>query len=234
MKDVILFDLGNTLVQYFERNEFPDILREAITEVYDYLNPSGKVDLNNIWKRVKDEDHESKDYQVRPLEDRLVHIFGLSNPLKDFMMTLCRCFMKPIFSRSQIYDDTLQSLSDLKSVGFRIAIVSNTTWGSPAELWREEIKRFNIRKYIEADIFCRDVGWRKPSERIFEFTLKKLNTTPDRCIFVGDDPRWDIAGPKAVGIEAILIDRKEVFNSSEEQRITNLTELCDVLKNRML
>jgi len=231
MKDVILFDLGNTLVQYFERSKFPEILRESITNVYDHLNLNGKVDFNNVWQRVKDEDHESKDYQVRPLEDRLTRIFELHGPPKDFIMSLCRCFMKPIFSRSQIYDDTLSSLSDLKSMGFRMAIVSNTAWGSPAELWREEIKRFDISKYIEVDVFCRDVGWRKPSEHIFEFTLKRLNTTPDRCIFIGDDPRWDIAGPKSVGIKAILIDRNRVFQNSEEQRITKLSELCDILKN---
>jgi len=234
MKDVILFDLGNTLVQYFERSEFPEILRESITDIYDHLNLNGKVDFNNVWQRVKDEDHESKDYQVRPLEDRLTRIFELHDPSKDFVMSLCQYFMKPIFSRSQIYDDTLSSLSDLKSMGFRMAIVSNTTWGSPAELWREEIKRLDISKYIEVDVFCRDVGWRKPSEHIFKFTLKSLNTTPDRCIFIGDDPRWDIAGPKSVGIKAILIDRNGVFQNSEEQRITKLSELCDIMKNRML
>jgi putative hydrolase of the HAD superfamily len=229
MKNVILFDLGNTLVQYFERNEFPEILKEAITEVYDYLNLT--VDLHDIWQRVKDEDHESKDYRVRPLEDRLARIFELDNPSKDFIMTLCQYFMKPIFTRSQIYDDTLSSLSELKSMGFKMAIVSNTTWGSPAELWREEIKRFNLHKYFEINVFCRDVGWRKPSERIFEFTLNSLNTTPDRCIFVGDDPRWDIAGPNAVGIKAILIDRNGMYQNTEERRVSNLSELCDILKS---
>jgi FMN phosphatase YigB (HAD superfamily) len=26
-------------------------------------------------------------------------------------------------------------------------------------------------------------------------------------VFVGDDPRWDIAGPRAIGMDALLIDR---------------------------
>jgi len=232
MKDVILFDLGNTLVRYYEKSEFPEILRESITEVYNYLNLAGKVDLQDVWQRVKDEDHESKDYQVRPLEDRLVRIFELVDPSEDFMMVLCRCFMKPIFGRSRIYDDTLASLSDLKAMGFRMAIVSNTAWGSPAELWREEIKRFNLHKYVDFNVFCRDVDWRKPSERIFEFTLKKMNVSAEQCIFVGDDPRWDIIGPRNVGIGAILIDRKGVFQNIEEQRITSLRELSDRLKVR--
>jgi putative hydrolase of the HAD superfamily len=227
MKNVILFDLGNTLVRYYERSEFHEILRESIIDVYNYLNLASKVSLQDVWQRVKDEDHESKDYQVRPLEGRLARIFDLVDPSEDFMMVLCRCFMKPIFGRSRIYDDTLASLSDLKAMGFRMAIVSNTAWGSPAELWREEIKRFSLHKCVDFDIFCRDVGWRKPSERIFEFALKKMNVSPEQCIFVGDDPRWDIIGPRNVGIEAILIDRKGVFQDIEEQRITSLRELSD-------
>ena len=227
MKNVILFDLGNTLVRYYERSEFHEILRESIIDVYNYLNLASKVSLQDVWQRVKDEDHESKDYQVRPLEGRLARIFDLVDPSEDFMMVLCRCFMKPIFGRSRIYDDTLASLSDLKAMGFRMAIVSNTAWGSPAELWREEIKRFSLHKYVDFDIFCRDVGWRKPSERIFEFALKKMNVSPEQCIFVGDDPRWDIIGPRNVGIEAILIDRKGVFQNIGEQRITSLRELSD-------
>jgi len=38
MKDTVLFDLGNTLVYYFERHEFPGILKQAITEVQNYLH----------------------------------------------------------------------------------------------------------------------------------------------------------------------------------------------------
>jgi putative hydrolase of the HAD superfamily len=230
MKNVILFDLGNTLIRYYERSEFPEILRESITNVYNYLNLEGKTNFQDVWQRVKDEDHESKDYQVRPLEGRLTRIFELVDPPEGFMMDLCRCFMNPIFSRSRIYDDTPASLSDLKAQGLRIAIVSNTAWGSPAELWRDEIKRFNLHKYVDFSVFCRDVGWRKPSERIFEFTLKKMNVSPEQCIFVGDDPRWDIIGPRNVGIEAILIDRRGVFQNIEEQRITSLRELCDRLE----
>jgi FMN phosphatase YigB (HAD superfamily) len=34
---VILFDLGNTLISYYSRNEFQDILRDAIGKCAEYL-----------------------------------------------------------------------------------------------------------------------------------------------------------------------------------------------------
>lgn len=69
----ILFDLGNTLVQYFSREEFPRILAQAMLEVQGYLSDVGllAVSEEEMWTQVRLEDHENKDYSVRPLEDRL-------------------------------------------------------------------------------------------------------------------------------------------------------------------
>lgn len=231
VKNTVLFDLGGTLVQYFERSEFPHLLKQAITEVQNYLRQKGLLSLSpeTMWQGVRDEDHEARDYRVRPLEERLVRIFQVDASVQsdELIMDRCRCFMKPIFARGRCYEDTLPTLQTLKSRGFKRAIVSNTTWGSPAVLWREEIERLGLSEYVDAAIFCRDVGWRKPARPIFEFTLKKLKSLPQHCIFVGDDPRWDLVGPRAVGIEAVLIDRQGVMQDAGEEPIKNLYELLD-------
>jgi len=235
MKNTVLFDLGGTLVHYFERHEFPDILKQAITEVQNYLLQKDllRVSPDDVWRKVREEDYESSDHRVRPLEERLVRIFQLDDLAQpdDLIMTTCRCFMKPIFARGYCYEDTLPTLKGLKSRGFNAAIVSNTTWGSPANLWREEMERLGLSPYMDAVVFCRDVGWRKPAKQIFEFTLKKLQALPQQCVFVGDDPRWDLVGPRAVGIESILIDRRGVIRHAEEgpMCIKNLNELLDKL-----
>jgi len=235
MKNTVLFDLGGTLVHYFERHEFPGILELAITEVQNYLLQKDllRVSPEDMWRKVREEDYESSDYRVRPLEERLVRIFQLDDLAQsgDLITAMCRCFMKPIFARGYCYEDTLPILKGLKSRGFNTAIVSNTTWGSPANLWREEIDRLGLSAYTDAVVFCRDVGWRKPAKEIFEFTLKKLQALPQQCIFVGDDPRWDLVGPRAVGIEPILIDRQGVIQHVEKgpKCIRNLNELLDKL-----
>jgi putative hydrolase of the HAD superfamily len=235
MKKAVLFDLGNTLAHYFDMHEFPEILRQAITEVQNYLLKEDllSVSLDDMWLNVRGEDYESSDYRVRPLEERLVRIFQLddSSQFSDLIMAMCRCFMKPIFSRGHLYKDTLPVLEELKSTGFQTAIVSNTTWGSPASLWREEIERLGLSTHVDAVVFCRDVGWRKPARQIFECALEKLQVLPRNCVFVGDDPRWDLAGPRAVGITPMLIDRQEVRGNAQEPRpIKSLNELPKKLK----
>ena len=228
-KDTILFDLGGTLAYYYEISEFPDILHEAVAEVRDYLLKEGilTVSSEEIFQRVREEDHEAADYRIRPLEERLYRIFQLDASLysEELAMKMCRCFMKPIFARGCCYEDTIPTLSELRSRGFKTGIVSNTSWGSPAVLWREEIDRLGLGQMVDAAVFCRDVGWRKPARQIFEFAVRKLNATPQNCVFVGDNPNWDLLGPQALGITAILIDRQSTIQKAAEKPIKSLREL---------
>ena len=202
MKDFVLFDLGNTLVSYYERSDFPSILRQSIGEVERFLGTSTE------WDQVAEEKFTAKDYQVRPLKGRLSRIFQDAPWSEELSAEACRRFMRPIFAIAHVYDDVLPTLAALKAGGVRTAIVSNTPWGSPAVLWREELARLGLADAVDVTVFCGDCGWRKPAKQIFEYTLQRLGATPGQCVFVGDDPRWDVAGPKAAGMEAVLIDRR--------------------------
>jgi len=233
MKDTVLFDLGGTLVQYYERSEFPAILEQATAEVRHYLRQKELLSVSPeiMWRGVREEDHEARDYHVRSLEERLVRVFQL-DPVQAtcIVATMCRCFMKPIFARGRCYQDTLPTLQALRARNFKTAIISNTPWGSPANLWREEIARLGLSELVHVVVFCRDVGWRKPTKRIFQFALEQLQVLPQHCLFVGDDPRWDLSGPRAVGMEAVLIDRRSATHDAGEDAIRTLHELWSKLQ----
>jgi HAD superfamily hydrolase (TIGR01549 family) len=228
-KNTILFDLGGTLAYYYDMSGFQFILRQAINAVQLYLDEKGllRVTPEIIALRVRDEDHESSDYSSRPLEERLTRIFSLdaSTTTPQFLKEICQHFMRPIFARGRCFEDTLPALEELRSSGFRAAIVSNTSWGSPAALWRAEIRRLGLYSYMDAVVLDRDVGWRKPSERIFKSALKTLRASPAECLFVGDEPKWDLEGPRAIGIDAVLIDRKGVMPVGKEEPIKSLNQL---------
>ena len=104
-------------------------------------------------------------------------------------------------------------------------ILSNTPWGSPAEPWREELARHGLLDAVDAGVFCRDVGWRKSDPRPFEFICRTLGVRPASCLFVGDDPRWDLAGARAVGMDARLIDRIGAAHPPGENALRSLDDL---------
>ena len=225
MRKAVLFDLGGTLVQYFERSEWPGILGEGIAAVEKYLRSNGlPVPPPEVRSgRVAEENHEAPDYSVRPLEDRLVRIFFAGQHLGERVDAMCRAFMTPVFTRSLVYEDAVPVLQELRSRGLRLGIVSNTTWGSPASLWREEVARHGLTPLVDAVVFCRDCGWRKPARPIFDLAMSQVAATPAECLFVGDDPRWDIAGPRALGMDAVLIDRS--LPSASSDAIPSLLDL---------
>jgi hypothetical protein len=77
---------------------------------------------------------------------------------------------------------------------------------------------------IEAAAITMD-GIQDPAERIFECALAQLQSPPEHCIFVGDDPRWDQAGAEGVDMEAVLIDRLGEMNQTRMRTIRRLCEL---------
>jgi HAD superfamily hydrolase (TIGR01509 family) len=233
MKTTVLFDLGGTLAGYYTRAEFPPILERAIGEVCGYLAEEGLLhdDAASRWERVRAEDHEDADHRVRPLGERLLRIFQLDlAPTSPRVADLCARFMQPIFALACLYEDTVEVLDDLTARGVRMAVVTNTPWGSPAALWHGEIERLGLARHIETVVSCAEVGWRKPAPPIFQRALAKLNVSAKECLFVGDDPRWDIAGPRAVGIDALLIERGEPLRHPEERPIRSLRELWSRLE----
>ena len=52
------------------------------------------------------------------------------------------------------------------------------------------------------------VGFRKPHRRFFQAVLSAVGSEPQRVLCVGDDPLCDVAGAEAIGMRAILLDRR--------------------------
>ena len=228
--EAVLFDLGNTLVAYWERAEWPEVLRSGIEAVIRFLEEEGqlRVDMASVWQRVEGQ-RERPGHRVYPLERRLAAVFELTDEEDSLLSGACERFAAPLFARGRPYADVQRTLTRLRGEGIRTAIVSNSPWGSPAALWRREIERLGLRRLVDTDVFCGDVGWRKPAAPIFERVLGTLGVEAGRCLFVGDDPRWDLAGPRALGMRAVLIDRTGGSAHVEEAAIRSLDELWERL-----
>jgi len=161
MRKGILFDLGNTLVQYFNRNESLFVLEKCLDSVSIFLEKLGiSLDYDNIKHRIEKENYELSNHKVRHLEKRLFKIFRLEklSMTSGVELAICSQFLKPVFPKSKVYEDTLPILSELKSRGYKLGIVSNMPWGSPSEPWKIELQKAGISKYIDNLVFCSDLG----------------------------------------------------------------------------
>jgi putative hydrolase of the HAD superfamily len=229
--DAVLFDLGNTLVSYYSREQWPAVLAESIERCGNYLRGVGAAfDENGLDQRILLERGEPSDLRVNPLAGRLRRIFQLGFGQVN-IAKLCRVFMEPTFERARRYDDVLTTLAELKQRGYKTGILSNSPWGSPAKLWHEELHRLELEEAVDTAVFCCETGYRKPAPQAFDFITERLNTAANRCLFVGDDPRWDLAGPHRVGMDAILIDRTGGVPDQDGRRVlSDLTPLWEILQ----
>jgi FMN phosphatase YigB (HAD superfamily) len=233
VRRAVLLDLGGTLVHYFTSAEAAVVYEEALSEAEALLRSRQllTVEPSEVRARAGSAHRSPGDHRVRPLERRLADFFQLDrlSERPGLERELCQAFLRPVFRRGRRYQDTLPALRELRSRGFTLAIVSNTPWGSPGGLWRKELRRKKLYNLVDAVVFCTDVGWRKPASRIFEFALSKTQTSPQHSLFVGDNLEWDVRGPRAVGMQAMLIDRGEGDSSSGETPLRNLHELLDLV-----
>jgi len=224
----ILFDLGNTLAEYHAPGGSTGLVMGGVAAVEDFLRGEGLVagSPEEVQERARLENYESKNYRVRPLSRRLSRIFRISD--QSVLSEACRVFLQPICEGAAIYGNTIPVLQELRAKGLKTAVVSNSPWGSPPDLWGKEIERLGLMPYFDALCFCGEVGWRKPAKPIFVLAMNRLSVRPADCLFVGDRPKWDIDGPRAVGMNAVLVDRDGAY--PDQPSIKDLRELLELVK----
>ncbi|NIO41847.1 MAG: HAD-IA family hydrolase [Burkholderiales bacterium] len=85
---------------------------------------------------------------------------------------------------------------------FRLAVICDTGL-SPGWMLRKQMEAHGIRSYFSHLTFSDELGVSKPHPRPFLTTLDQLGVSPSEAVHIGDYPRTDIAGAKAVGMRAV-------------------------------
>ena len=117
----------------------------------------------------------------------------------------------------ELFEDALPTLAELRRHGLKVALISNT--GRDLELF---VSHHGLD--VDAALSSRAHGKVKPHPSIFRAMLERLDVAPAEAAMVGDSPDDDLAGARALGIRAVLIDREGRF-PDEPERIDDLRAL---------
>ena len=121
----------------------------------------------------------------------------------------------------ELYDDVAGVLASLRASGLRLGLVSNS-----ARDVREFARHHGLD--VDAGISSFHHGRTKPHASIFRAVLELLEVEPPEAAMVGDTIADDIEGARALGMQAILVDR-EGLHRDFEPRIESLGGLALVL-----
>ena len=119
------------------------------------------------------------------------------------------------------YEDARLALDDLASAGVKLAVVAN--WDVSLV---DVLARLGLAEPFGAIVTAAAVGVAKPDPRPFLIALERLGADAAQCLHVGDDPVTDIAGARAAGLAAVLLDR----SGRAPESIASLAELAGRLE----
>ncbi len=126
----------------------------------------------------------------------------------------------------RVFPDTPRVLRALKEDGYVLGLVSNRE-GDLAPL----AAQYGIGEYFDFTLSGGQAGSFKPDERIFRQALQMAGAVPaSRALYIGDNYYADVLGATAVGMEALLIDPRDVFIGVYHKRVKRLDEVLDFIR----
>jgi putative hydrolase of the HAD superfamily len=103
------------------------------------------------------------------------------------------------------FADARPLLERARGAGARVIVVSN--WDVSLG---EVLERTGLAGLLDGVVVSAVAGAAKPSPAIFALALALAGAEAEDCLHVGDSLAEDVAGARAAGIEAVLLDRDAV------------------------
>ena len=121
------------------------------------------------------------------------------------------------------YSDALEGLADLRQRGHRLVVVSN--WDCSLPDW---LGPTGLLDLVDGVVTSAGAGAAKPDPAVFRKALEVAGVLRGSAVHVGDSIDNDVAGARALGIRAILVQRQgEPPPGVESVRV--LTELATLV-----
>ena len=195
MLDAVLFDWGNTLVQ-FEWDE--DLLVAGHRAGLAALGR--EPEAGGFSARYRDELlprlHEPG------ASDRLDYAAELRSLLGDADVDAFLDAEHEAWRPARSLVSSAHALLEaLRGRGLKLAVVANA-WPEPARLVRREIEELGVLERIDT-LTLSNVGARKPGPLIFERALSELGVVAVHALFVGDRLVDDVQGAADVGMTTV-------------------------------
>jgi putative hydrolase of the HAD superfamily len=103
-----------------------------------------------------------------------------------------------------LHPDAHELLDRLRAGGIKVGYVSNTL--DPPWILREVMADEGMAARADSIVLSSELGYRKPSPRIYRAATEELDVDPRRALFVGDRVLEDVVGPKREGMTAVLAE----------------------------
>lgn len=244
MIQAILFDLGETLIQ-FGRLRAYSVFNRAARLTYEYLaglgQPVGGYWRYWLWNFFGIRLQLLSSFLTGHDFDSLT-ILKKHGRKKGFTLTdpqwehLNWRWYQPLAEQAVIEPGTRDTLAALKQRGLKLGILSNTfVHGSTLD---RHLDQEGLLEFFDRRIYSYQYSFRKPDPRIFQEAAQQIGTAAKHILFVGDRMDKDVRSARNAGMIPVL---KHAYTNRKKgvpdgvfcvQYLSELPELVDRLNQK--
>lgn len=208
----VFFDLGSTLV--YSKDPWPPIYEQADRAMVGVLRRAG-ISINQASFLTEFggfiQSYYQKQYEdnIEPTSLAALRNLLIQKGFPDVQDVVLLEAMEAMYAVTQKNwyqeEDAIETLEVLKSRGYRMGIISNT---SDDQNVQGIVNQSGLRPYFEYILTSAALGIRKPDVRIFQAALDHFQVPPVAAAMVGDLLQTDVLGANQMGIYSIWITRR--------------------------
>jgi putative hydrolase of the HAD superfamily len=120
--------------------------------------------------------------------------------------------------------EALPTFRALHQQGLTIGVISNFD----DRLYRI-FEGLGLRRWFDSITISSEVGFAKPSAKLFEAALERHRLIPAEALHVGDSEHLDLAGALSAGMTAVLLNRELSYPTRIQGRTAEISSLRQVL-----
>lgn len=229
MYKAVIFDIGQTLIQYNKPLNWNAFYRPAL----EYMAAGCERPISEVQTDAACEVLTKYNTRVNPRENEVSsdtifrEIFKQCGWPKEDIFRAKEYFYS-FFRRDAFpFPEAENVLIRLKLAGIKTGTLSDVAYGMDNVYALADLS--SIRDYIDLPLTSNDVGYRKPNTNGLKFLAQKWSVQMSEMIYVGDEEK-DIICANRAGVYSVLVNRSTKTKCyGENMQITSLSDLLETV-----
>jgi FMN hydrolase / 5-amino-6-(5-phospho-D-ribitylamino)uracil phosphatase len=212
---LVLFDLDDTLCDH--DGSLRVRLRQSFAAAFNGSPP-------DYIERIVEESVERSVFGTDHFSDVLAP-YGVTEP--ERIQAAADVYVADRFRGLKLFPEAVDVVERVRAQT-NIGMITN----GPSDIQRQKLDLLGIESLFPFILVSEEVNLWKPDPRIFQRAMELGQASPAETVYIGDNPKHDVAGAKAAGIASIWVNRPGrpwTDGDPPDHQISDLRQIFDFL-----